>query len=862
MPRELFATADVDWRAVWIWHEHNQPRINSYVQFRKTFDVDRVPAESMLHITADTQYIVWINGHEVGNGPIFCDPRWQSYDSYDVTKHMIAGRNVIAVLCYYYGEGTRTEPDRTNQPRLHADLRRTIHEGMPGVLCQLEMSAGDRKMFVATDKTWKSRPADCWHSDVVKICDTAYSELFHAEKEIEHWRDASLDDSSWDGVVVRTGMIGGMLGAAERVHERVWPWCLLEPRDVPHLSRRQIGVAEVATVGEVVETEPWGNENVALRMALENILTSQFTSVRTPESLVVGQKTEVLPFDNNTSYADFRGIRSATVILDIGEIINGRVRFDVECSSGTIIDMAYGQRLLETGKPEIYSSRISCADRYVAREGRQQWTSFAYRHFRYVQMTFRNLARPLAIHDLKAVAVENPAEQRGRFECSDETVNWAWRAGVRSTRLNLHEQCECCQNRERAPLGYDVVYNIPGAMAAFGDVPAVRRYLRGMLRAQTLYGYLTHTPARTYEQGMIIEGCGEGLMDVLWKHYERFGDRELLAEAYVPVRRHMDFHEHFRGDDGLIGDQPMLVFQDWAEIDGDGKGKILTVNARYARGLQVAHEIARAASDEAMARKWLDQFKQTVSAINEKFWDDKKGAYVDYVSPDDQRADHTSEHGNYMLMAWQYVDKDRATRIVEHLRNPTLQIGMSTPLQMNFLIDGLFNYGHADYALEVISERFGWMKAANLDGISETWSLYGSRIWARRGWIMMMSRTVALLAGPVPGLLRHVLGVASDTPGSQRVTIAPRPGNLAWARGSVPTGAGDVTVSWKRDGQRFKIECNLPTGVEGTIAIPFDAGEVQRVTVNGDEVSSVATDEAGRPAVSADGRICLEALIE
>ena len=847
---------------MWIWHEDDQRRVNSYFHFRKTFDVQSVPEGSMLHITADTQYVVRINGQDVGRGPILCDPRWQSYDSHDVGKLLQPGKNVISALCYYYGEGIKEEPDRLNKPRLHADHRRSIHEGMPGFLCQLEMSARDHKTFVVSDKTWKCCPADCWSTDVVKICDTAYSERYVADRGIDRWQEPSFDDSAWDGVVVRTGLIGEMLGSSQRTHARVWPWCILEPRDVPHLAQRPIAPREVLTVGEVIETEPWANENVALRMALENILPSQFTCFDTADSLVADRTASVVPFDDDTSYADFRGIRSAMVILDMGEIINGRIRFDVECASGSIIDMAYGQRLLETGKPEIYSSRISSADRYVAREGRQQWTSFAYRHFRYVQMTFRNLERPLAIHDLEAIADENPAPQSGEFECSDERVNWAWQAGVRSVRLNLHEQCECCHNRERGPLGYDVVYNIPGVMAVFGDVPAVRRYIRSMFRAQTLYGYLTHTPARTYEQGMLLAGCGEGLMDVLWKHYERFADRELLEEAYVPVRRHMEFHEHFRGDDGLICDQPMLVFQDWAEIEGDGKGKVLTLNARYARGLQLAHEIARAASDEKMARQWLDQFNQTLSSINEKFWDDERGAFVDYVSPDDERGEHTSEHGNYMLMAWNFVEESRARRIVEHLNDPTNESGLVTPLQMNFLIDGLFNYGHAAYALEVIRERYGWMQQAGLDGIAETWSLYGSRVWATHGWRMFMSRTVALLPGPVHGLLRYVLGVASDTPGSERVSIAPRPGDLAWARGSVPTGKGNVAVSWSRDGTLFKVDCNLPDGVEGAIVIPFNADQVGRVTLNGVEVSPIDSDEKGRPVISARGRTNVEALIE
>ena len=75
--RQLFATENVDWQAVWICHEDDPRQTNMYLNFRKTFTVQSLPEKATLHITADTQYILWINGQEVGRGPAFSDPRWQ-----------------------------------------------------------------------------------------------------------------------------------------------------------------------------------------------------------------------------------------------------------------------------------------------------------------------------------------------------------------------------------------------------------------------------------------------------------------------------------------------------------------------------------------------------------------------------------------------------------------------------------------------------------------------------------------------------------------------------------------------------------------------------------------------------------------
>jgi len=855
--RQLFATENVDWQAVWICHEDDPCQTNMYLNFRKTFTVQSLPEKATLHITADTQYMLWINGQEVGRGPAFSDPRWQPYDSHDVGSFLQAGANVIAVLCYCYGQGVNEDTQTENRPGPAGRMKRNVHDSMPGLLCQLEMSTSDAQTCVGSDESWKSLLSKCWCTDTAKIDDSTYSEIYFAERETANWKEADFDDSSWPGSTVRTGFLGGMYTGLDRSHAHVFPWCILEPRQVPHVQKRDVYAKSIVSFGEIIETEVYGNENVALRMALEHMVASEFTSIRGPETFISNRQTEIIPFDKNTSYDDFRGIRSATMILDMGELMNGRVHLDVEVPAGTIIDMAYGQRLLENGKPEIYSSRISSADRYVTRKGRQQWTTFGWRHFRYVQLTFRNHSEPLVVHNLKAVADDHPLEMKGKFSCSDEFLNWLWAAGVKTTRVQIHDDLMCSCNREKVQNSFDVAYNVQSAMTAFGDIPVLYRYFRNMLRAQTVYGFLSLSSGRPYECGLLF-GSGEALMQVIWSHYARFGDLALLEEAHIPVQRHVEYQNNFRGEDGLIGDQPLLLFQDWAEVDGEGKGKILTLNARYAMGLQIASWIAREVGDDKMTQKWLGQYEETVNSINAKFWDDARGVFVDYITPDDCLGEHVSEHGNYMLMTLGCVDRSRTERIVEWLTDPSLDIGQISPLQMDFLINGLFRYGYADYALRVIRQRYGRVRKAGFDTIPESWNMQGARTWDERGWKTMVSRSVALMPGPVYAAGRWVLGIGSLAPGCEQVEIAPRPGDLQWAEGSVPTGKGNVTVSWKRDKDMFHLECDLPDGVEGIVVLPFKSNDLKQIRVNGQDVAPDDTDADGKPMLS----VCRQSLIE
>jgi hypothetical protein len=75
----------------------------SRAQFRRVFEVGEVPARAPLRLSADSRYVLWVNGVEVGRGPIRSQPRRLRYDEYDIAEHLRPGRNVLAVLVTYYG---------------------------------------------------------------------------------------------------------------------------------------------------------------------------------------------------------------------------------------------------------------------------------------------------------------------------------------------------------------------------------------------------------------------------------------------------------------------------------------------------------------------------------------------------------------------------------------------------------------------------------------------------------------------------------------------------------------------------------------------------------------------------------------
>src|SRR5689334_14996124 len=74
--------------------------------YRRALTLAEVPHEASARLTADSRYVLWVNGREVGRGPARSQPLRLRYDVHDLTPYLVAGDNVIAVLVTYYGEAT------------------------------------------------------------------------------------------------------------------------------------------------------------------------------------------------------------------------------------------------------------------------------------------------------------------------------------------------------------------------------------------------------------------------------------------------------------------------------------------------------------------------------------------------------------------------------------------------------------------------------------------------------------------------------------------------------------------------------------------------------------------------------------
>jgi alpha-L-rhamnosidase len=102
------------WKAQWITSPSAPQRDIVVLHFRKAIEIPRVPEHFVVHVSADSQFILSVNQREVGRGPARSDLAHWKYETYDLAALLRPGRNDIAATVWSLGVSTGAQiSDRT-----------------------------------------------------------------------------------------------------------------------------------------------------------------------------------------------------------------------------------------------------------------------------------------------------------------------------------------------------------------------------------------------------------------------------------------------------------------------------------------------------------------------------------------------------------------------------------------------------------------------------------------------------------------------------------------------------------------------------------------------------------------------------
>ncbi len=299
----------------------------------------------------------------------------------------------------------------------------------------------------------------------------------------------------------------------------------------------------------------------------------------------------------------------------------------------------------------------------------------------------------------------------------------------------------------------------------------------------------------------------------------------------------MGWFERHLNENGVLGRLPGWVFIDWANVDK--RGEITALNAMLYKALNDAAQLAQVSGVTVDVERYNKLAEKLRASLNERMWDANRGVYVDCFV-DSAQCRRVSQQSNAAMILFEVAPKERWEQISNYISDPKRTRIRQTILNGQVISGGSFNedtdvvmaqpffsfyvhralakVGASDKVIVRIKDHWGAM----LDAGATTW-------WEE--WVQRpsSSESHAWSGAPTFDLSTDVLGVRPLEPGFATFAIAPKPGNLSFARGVFPTVKGDIRVDWSKNVDGFNIGVTSPPKTMMELELPVDRSSKVRV---------------------------------
>lgn len=504
------------------------------------------------------------------------------------------------------------------------------------------------------------------------------------------------------------------------------------------------------------------------------------------------------------------------LVWDFGGEYLGHPILKIRAPAGTVVDMAYDERLTPSGLIDFYRCNpfIHSADRFVLDGSARELEVFHERGGRYLQVTVRvpGGQEPAFLDEPALRLTSGDYETAGSFESDDPLMNWVWQAG-QDTLLTSMADGWIDPWRERGLYLGDVLVQAHAARAMTNDWRLEPWALRLWARAQRQDGQLPDVVPSHHED--CLNDYTLIWILALRNYWAASGDREIVMELLPALERILESPVWREGPEGLWEVLPgMRVFVDWGVVPGERGGTNACLNAFRCRALECAAELMAAAGFADRAEELGRQHRRVVGAFNRHFWIAHEGRFAAAL---DKGAfvDDPSLHANALALAFGLCEGSRADSAMDYLLSGLWGDRMLAPghCELYFLyyvFQALYRHGRAGEAEKLIRSHYGLMKE------NGAWALWEC---LDRGLADLDSLCHGWSAGVVAFLSERILGVRQIEPGNpRRMLVAPCAETLHRAAGTVPHPDGLIKVSWSAGPSLLNVEIDGPPGVEFVVA--------------------------------------------
>lgn len=756
--------------AHWIWIDNAVDYGKKVVYFKREFHMNALPERYEVAVSADSHYLLYVNGQFVSRGPCKGDSYRQYCDRVDLAPFFKQGANCILALVVYF----------PNEPLANVKFKTgpiSVISSSRGGFLLMEEQGNDRQAGLATDMQWLSAAGRGigfreaieakYAGDMEDVDGREYPYPWEAAATAEAeagsiaWQPASIICGS------ESSLQGGLLSQ----------WQLAE-REIPMLYEQEIHAARVMK-----------SSNGAVEW--EQLLQGK--------AVVIAAGSE------------------EWVELDAGELTTAYISLLLSGALGASVTITYaesymneateGGRLMKGVRDDSQGILQGESDSYLLRDGEQTYEPIFYRTFRFLRIALAAASHPVTVQ-LKLRETGYPLEAIGDWTSATPHWQQLWDVSVRTLRRCMQDTYVDSPYYERMQYTMDTMLQMLFSYRLSSDDRLARKAIYDFHSSMMPSGLMACNWPAKFRQ--IIPGFSIYWIKMLDDHYHYYRDEALIARFLPTAEQILHYFISRREEDsGLIADIGYWQYVDWVEEWSGSFGSPVRnkdeINVIYnmmaVYGLRLAARLNGYLGRGDRVRELEAKAGQLSEAIHAAAWSSAAGMYKDVPSREDY-----SQHAQVWAVLSGIIDGDGARELM--LKSLTRAGVAKCSYSMSFFLFralekvGLYSHTHRLWD--------SWIEL--LDKNVTTWP---------EDPVTNRSDCHAWGAIPIYEFSACVLGIGPLQPGFEEILVAPNADYFGEASGRAATCWGWVEVQWRAvAGTRLAIEIRLSEPRRTVVVMP------------------------------------------
>jgi len=600
------------WEASWISHPTASVFDYGVFYFRNSFTLETVADSTIVYVSADNRYRLFVNGTEVSSGPARGNLEYWRYETVDISPWLQKGKNVIAAEVFNLGE--------------HRPVAQFSHK--TAFLFQAEGNLGEQLNTGKSNWRVTQNPA----YSAIEVTREMVQDYFVAgpcdkidgSKQIWNWETLNFDDSGWltPKTIIRGVGRGYMHGV---------PW-LLTPRTIPAMEQEKERIPKIVRSAGINPSGQFLNGNGNLKISANSkvslLLDQTHLTVGYPEMIVSKGK-------------------ESTVKVTYSEALIAK-------------DGSKGNRNITEGKEIRGYHDIFLLDGGPNRKFRPLWL----RTWRFIQLDIETKAEPLEIVDYYGIFTAYPLMENASFESDNKSLSEIWNVGWRTARLCAGETYMDCPYWEQLQYLGDTRLQSLISLYVSGDDRLMRNALTLTDNSRIPEGLtMARTPTAIPQ---ITPPFSLYWVDMVHDYYMHRNDTVFVKQFLPGIEAVLGWFERREDTNGMLGGLDWFNFSDWTPGFMVGSPAGVDTSNSALISLNYAYALDRASELFAIYGK-----KHEATVYQNQSESIKKAVYKLCFNPEKQLLKDTpfeeiySQHTNIWGVLTDAIPKEKQKEVIQ-----------------------------------------------------------------------------------------------------------------------------------------------------------------------------------------------------